>query len=171
MVLFSESCYIEHLRCYSFRILIYSFKMEEIRPILHVWKIQTVFIYFFYLFQYVENVPKWSAGCEAPAPMATVLPQSKAGDKSSSGKNSSSSSAGKDSSGSGNNPNDIPTLEATIHHHQSLYENMCQAYTEVHSTSKKLLYQLDHLVQLCNQTKEDRKHVSYQLLDARFFPE
>ena len=55
--------------------------------------------------------------------------------------------------------NDIPTLESAIHHHQSLYESMCQAYTEVHSTSKKLLYQLDHLVQLNNQTKDDRKHV------------
>ena len=36
---------------------------------------------------------------------------------------------------------------------------MCQAYTEVHSTSKKLLYQLDHLVQLCKQPSEDRRHV------------
>ena len=37
---------------------------------------------------------------------------------------------------------------------------MCQAYTEVHSTSKKLLYQLDHLVQLCKQpSNEERKHV------------
>ena len=51
-------------------------------------------------------------------------------------------------------------LEATIHTHQTLYEGMCQAYTEVHSTSKKLLYQLDHLVQLCKQpSSEERKHV------------
>ena len=51
-------------------------------------------------------------------------------------------------------------LEATIHTHQTLYEGMCQAYTEVHSTSKKLLYQLDHLVQLCKQpSNEERKHV------------
>ncbi|GJQ88849.1 hypothetical protein Trydic_g23410, partial [Trypoxylus dichotomus] len=28
----------------------------------------------------------------------------------------------------------------------------------VHSTSKKLLYQLDHLVQVCNQPGTDRKH-------------
>ncbi|MPC23919.1 Kalirin [Portunus trituberculatus] len=28
-------------------------------------------------------------------------------------------------------PSDIMTLEATIHHHLSLYETMCQAYTEV----------------------------------------
>lgn len=46
---------------------------------------------------------------------------------------------------------DIQSLEAAIRTHQSVYEAMCQAYTEVHSTSKKLLYQLDHLVQVCNQ--------------------
>ena len=55
---------------------------------------------------------------------------------------------------------DISTLEATIHQHQTLYEAMCQAYTEVHSTSKKLLYQLDHLVQLCKQPNQEHKHVS-----------
>jgi triple functional domain protein len=56
---------------------------------------------------------------------------------------------------------DIPVLEASIHHHQALYEGMCQAYTEVHSTSKKLLYQLDHLVQLTNQSPNEspqKKH-------------
>lgn len=31
-------------------------------------------------------------------------------------------------------PSDILTLEASIHHHQSLYETMCQAYTEVRQT-------------------------------------
>ena len=56
---------------------------------------------------------------------------------------------------------DITTLENSIHQHQTLYETMCQAYTEVHSTSKKLLYQLDHLVQLCKQPNEERRHVSY----------
>lgn len=45
----------------------------------------------------------------------------------------------------------VENLETAIRTHQSLYEAMCQAYTEVHSTSKKLLYQLDHLVQVCNQ--------------------
>ena len=51
--------------------------------------------------------------------------------------------------------------ESNIHRHQSLYETMCQAYTEVHSNSKKLLYQLDHLVQVNNQTKEaTANHVS-----------
>ncbi|XP_018399522.1 PREDICTED: triple functional domain protein isoform X2 [Cyphomyrmex costatus] len=50
-----------------------------------------------------------------------------------------------------NLPSEIPVLESHIRQHQTLYEAMCQAYTEVHSTSKKLLYQLDHLVQVCNQ--------------------
>nr|XP_033331706.1 triple functional domain protein isoform X2 [Megalopta genalis] len=63
----------------------------------------------------------------------------------------------------GNLPNEIPILESHIRQHQSLYEAMCQAYTEVHSTSKKLLYQLDHLVQVCNQPQRidhtARKHV------------
>jgi hypothetical protein len=58
--------------------------------------------------QYVENVSKWSTGCD-------LSPNSSAAD--------------------------ISNLETAIHSHQSLYENMCQAYTEVHSTSKKLLYQ------------------------------
>lgn len=48
-------------------------------------------------------------------------------------------------------PCDAENLETAIRTHQSLYEAMCHAYTEVHSTSKKLLYQLDHLVQICNQ--------------------
>lgn len=46
---------------------------------------------------------------------------------------------------------EIQSLENAIRTHQAVYEAMCQAYTEVHSTSKKLLYQLDHLVQVCNQ--------------------
>ncbi|CAB0035585.1 unnamed protein product [Trichogramma brassicae] len=63
-----------------------------------------------------------------------------------------------------NLPQEIPVLESCIRQHQSLYEAMCQAYTEVHSTSKKLLYQLDHLVQVCNQPQGidhvARKHLS-----------
>ncbi|XP_023330642.1 triple functional domain protein isoform X4 [Eurytemora carolleeae] len=58
---------------------------------------------------------------------------------------------------------DITVLETSIHHHQALYEAMCQAYTEVHSTSKKLLYQLDHLVQVSAQTVQEspqKKHSS-----------
>ncbi|XP_042899532.1 kalirin isoform X2 [Parasteatoda tepidariorum] len=59
-------------------------------------------------------------------------------------------------------PREVVHLEEVIHQHQTLYENMCQAYTEVHSTSKKLLYQLDHLVQVCHQPRVDmssRKHL------------
>ncbi|EZA49568.1 Triple functional domain protein [Ooceraea biroi] len=89
--------------------------------------------------QYVDNVTDWSQACDTS-----------------------------------NLPNEIPVLESHIRQHQTLYEAMCQAYTEVynayqallsglgsmlqyslgiwvHSTSKKLLYQLDHLVQVCNQ--------------------
>ncbi|EAA11276.4 AGAP006107-PA [Anopheles gambiae str. PEST] len=61
-------------------------------------------------------------------------------------------------------PTNVESLETAIGTHQSLYEAMCQAYTEVHSTSKKLLYQLDHLVQVCNQPpivntrKNDNSH-------------
>ncbi|VEN42848.1 unnamed protein product [Callosobruchus maculatus] len=104
--------------------------------------------------QYVENVPAWKQASEG-----------------------------------GNIPSEIVMLENSIHQHQSLYEAMCQAYTEsllngldvmlqvchnlpttveasekdaglinVHSTSKKLLYQLDHLVQVCNQPGTDKKH-------------
>jgi triple functional domain protein len=62
------------------------------------------------------------------------------------------------------NPSDAENLETAIRTHQSLYEAMCHAYTEVHSTSKKLLYQLDHLVQVCNQPSSlngnNRKNVS-----------
>ena len=62
--------------------------------------------------------------------------------------------------------NDAASLfsESNIHRHQSLYETMCQAYTEVHSNSKKLLYQLDHLVQVSNQTKKaTTNHVSKKI--------
>ncbi|XP_052122184.1 kalirin isoform X6 [Frankliniella occidentalis] len=87
--------------------------------------------------QYVENVPNWSQACENISI-----------------------------------PSEILILETAIHQHQNLYESMCQAYTEagllvqnrifaqVHSTSKKLLYQLDRLVKICNQPGMDppRKH-------------
>lgn len=44
--------------------------------------------------------------------------------------------------------------------------NEIRMHLQVHSTSKKLLYQLDHLVQVCNQppppgVPDHRKHVSY----------
>lgn len=67
------------------------------------------------------------------------------------------------------NPSDAENLETAIRTHQSLYEAMCHAYTEVHSTSKKLLYQLDHLVQVCNQPSSlngnNRKNVSRHFLN------
>ncbi|XP_026331830.1 triple functional domain protein [Hyposmocoma kahamanoa] len=47
---------------------------------------------------------------------------------------------------------DPRALEQHAQRHRQLLEHMCQAYTEVHSTSKKLLYQLDHLVQVCHRT-------------------
>ncbi|XP_076313108.1 LOW QUALITY PROTEIN: triple functional domain protein-like [Tachypleus tridentatus] len=52
-----------------------------------------------------------------------------------------------------NVPREVSELEELIHQHQNFYEEICQAYTEVHSTSKKLLYQLDHLVQQVNEGK------------------
>ena len=101
---------------------------------------------YFLCLQYISNVSDWSTSCEIQQVS-----------------------------------NDISVLEQSIHQHQALYEGMCQAYTEVchqalllspltlspplqvHSTSKKLLYQLDHLVQLTNQTPNEspqKKHVS-----------
>ncbi|OXU29113.1 hypothetical protein TSAR_004897, partial [Trichomalopsis sarcophagae] len=138
--------------------------------------------------QYVDSVAGWSQACDAT-----------------------------------NLPGEIAVLETLIRQHQTLYEAMCQAYTEVynayqallsglgkmlqvchsasatigsdeyksqtlfhshpravpdcltkcgisvarlvqvHSTSKKLLYQLDHLVQVCNQPQgidhATRKHL------------
>lgn len=123
----------------------------------------------------MENVPKWSAACDAnnapDAPGADAKAKQEADAKSP----TAPAAAAAGGSSSSSSSSDIPSLEATIHHHQSLYEGMCQAYTEVHSTSKKLLYQLDHLVQLCSQTKEDgsgagaqggRKHVSGNTQDG-----
>ncbi len=100
----------------------------------------------------MENVPKWSASADAPSPTSPNAPGSSG--------NKASNEASGGSGGSGGVNGDISSLESTIHRHQSLYETMCQAYTEVHSNSKKLLYQLDHLVQVNNQTKEETKHVS-----------
>ncbi|XP_014209362.1 triple functional domain protein, partial [Copidosoma floridanum] len=117
--------------------------------------------------QYVDSVAGWSQACDA-----------------------------------NNLPNEIPVLESHIRQHQTLYEAMCQAYTEVynayqallsglgkmlqvchsasavvgsddyvHSTSKKLLYQLDHLVQVCNQPQgidyPTRKHSQDGHMDSR----
>ncbi|CAG9857602.1 unnamed protein product [Phyllotreta striolata] len=63
-------------------------------------------------------------------------------------------------------PGEIVTLESSIRQHQNLYESMCQAYTEVHNTSKKLLYQLDHLVHVCNQSTKDKKHAENASFDG-----
>lgn len=48
-------------------------------------------------------------------------------------------------------PTDIKSLEGLIPSHKSLLPTISEAYSDVHSTSKTLLYQLDHLVQVCNQ--------------------
>ena len=43
---------------------------------------------------------------------------------------------------------------------------MVLGHPQVHSTSKKLLYQLDHLVQICNQPgmeQTTRKHVGISI--------
>uniref|UniRef100_A0A8D8Y3N1 Triple functional domain protein n=2 Tax=Cacopsylla melanoneura TaxID=428564 RepID=A0A8D8Y3N1_9HEMI len=46
-------------------------------------------------------------------------------------------------------PNEILSLESSIHQHQSLYESMCLAYTEVYNAYQGLLNGLDLLVQGC----------------------
>ncbi|XP_022663645.1 triple functional domain protein-like isoform X3 [Varroa destructor] len=45
---------------------------------------------------------------------------------------------------------EVTELERQIQEHQDVFDSMCQSYTEVHSASKKLLYQLNHLVQVCH---------------------
>ncbi|XP_043215264.1 kalirin-like isoform X2 [Amphibalanus amphitrite] len=52
-------------------------------------------------------------------------------------------------------PTAVDQVEAAIHRHLALRETFCQGYTEVHSTSKKLLYQLDHMVQLCSHLRSN----------------
>ncbi|XP_049828356.1 kalirin isoform X4 [Schistocerca gregaria] len=47
-------------------------------------------------------------------------------------------------------PSEIIVLETAIHQHQSLYESMCQAYTEVYNSYQALLNGLDILVQVCH---------------------
>ncbi len=59
-------------------------------------------------------------------------------------------------------PTDVTELEALVHEHQSLYDEICQAYNECHTNSKKLLYQLDHFIQMCHQFKwSDPKHIDH----------
>ncbi|XP_022244114.1 triple functional domain protein-like isoform X1 [Limulus polyphemus] len=64
-------------------------------------------------------------------------------------------------------PREVSELEDLIHQHQNFYEEMCQAYTEVHSTSKKLLYQLDHLVQICHQPKVEGSSRKHQMNEGK----
>ena len=56
-------------------------------------------------------------------------------------------------------PTDLTELEALVHSHQSLYDEVCQAYNECHSNSKKLLQQLDRFVQLCHTYKGESNHI------------
>ena len=66
--------------------------------------------YFYFFLQYVENVPKWGEQCEITAAnVPAVVP-----------------GVSDPNSTSENSQQDINTLESTIHHHQSLYESMCQ---------------------------------------------
>ncbi|XP_054168733.1 triple functional domain protein-like [Oppia nitens] len=55
-------------------------------------------------------------------------------------------------------PNDVIELEALVHSHQSLYDEVCQVYNDCHTNSKKLLYQLDLLVQMYHSYKLDTSH-------------
>ena len=56
-------------------------------------------------------------------------------------------------------PTDVTELEAMVHEHQALYEQIYQVYNDIHSNSKKLLFQLDHFIQMCHQFKlSDLKH-------------
>ncbi|XP_022243783.1 triple functional domain protein-like [Limulus polyphemus] len=66
-----------------------------------------------------------------------------------------------------NVPREVSELEELIHQHQNFYEEICQAYTEVHSTSKKLLYQLDHLVQVCHQPKTEGSTHKHQVSEGK----
>ena len=56
-------------------------------------------------------------------------------------------------------PTDLIELEALVHSHQSLYDEVCQAYNECHSNSKKLLHQLNRFVQLCHTFKGEANHI------------
>ena len=70
---------------------------------------------FIRIFQYVENVPKWGEQCEISASNISSV---------GSGKSDSTRSA--QTNPPENSQQDINTLESSIHHHQSLYESMCQ---------------------------------------------
>lgn len=53
------------------------------------------------------------------------------------------------------------------HCHEDVTSSPCHVLSQVHSTSKKLLYQLDHLVQLTNAAPNEspqKKHVSMEVV-------
>ncbi|CAL7943982.1 unnamed protein product [Xylocopa violacea] len=50
----------------------------------------------------------------------------------------------------GNLPNEISILESHIRQHQTLYEAMCQAYTEVYDAYQALLSGLGSMLQVCH---------------------
>ncbi|XP_070530532.1 triple functional domain protein isoform X3 [Cardiocondyla obscurior] len=49
-----------------------------------------------------------------------------------------------------NLPSEIPVLESHIRQHQTLYEAMCQAYTEVYNAYQALLSGLGSMLQVCH---------------------
>ncbi|XP_033224250.1 kalirin isoform X3 [Belonocnema kinseyi] len=51
-----------------------------------------------------------------------------------------------------NLPNEIPLLESHIRQHQTLYEAMCQAYTEVYNAYQALLSGLGSMLQVCHSS-------------------
>ena len=88
-------------------------------------RLSFVFIFlnntFVYILKYVENVPKWGEQCEigATSTSAPIVAASGISDLTRSTASNTSE----------NSQQDINTLESTIHHHQSLYESMCQVIT------------------------------------------
>ncbi|XP_046401247.1 triple functional domain protein [Ischnura elegans] len=66
-----------------------------------------------------------------------------------------------------NIPSEIIILETAIHHHQNLYESMCQAYTEVYNSYQALLNGLDSMVEVCHSFPTGRKsksRISYDVV-------
>ena len=76
---------------------------------------------FVYIFKYVENVPKWGEQCEISAANVSAV-----------GSGNPDPTRPTQSKPQENSQQDINTLESTIHHHQSLYESMCQVRFWIH---------------------------------------
>ena len=70
---------------------------------------------FYINFQYVENVPKWGEQCEISAANVSAV-----------GSGNPDPTRSTQLKPTENSQQDINTLESTIHHHQALYESMCQ---------------------------------------------